>query len=263
MDYDELIAEQAANLFPLDELSGQILKIMAERGPQSIYKLYKKIPKASQSAIRRRFEGTDNIIGLEKERFIIHVVNKRFREGVNKYERVYYLDFKGFLASLQYSNLNSQKYFSISNQFFTKYYSGELNKAFNNYVKTEIALWFQYLIENELSPMNLQSPYLFYYATKDIEKVFRVVEEKWNLLLPEELLDPEAPHPPSEIEAVGTFTQTVYDIIEDKKKARSKLEKELAKYDETARKMVDRWFEGSSLLMIHRLWHTNQIDEEK
>jgi hypothetical protein len=27
--------------------------------------------------------------------------------------------------------------------------------------------------------------------------------------------------------------------------------------------MVDRWFEGSSLLMIHRLWHTNQIDEEK
>jgi hypothetical protein len=99
---DAALNQTSNEIFPLDPIPKDILKSIAERGPQTIYELYRNT-KWAESAIRKYLLGdrkVPRVLSLLKEKYVRIegvVPFKKIRDREMKY---YGLDFKGFLASL-------------------------------------------------------------------------------------------------------------------------------------------------------------------
>lgn len=246
---DKLIQVQASQLFALDKLSWKVLEIFAEKGKQTIYSLYSEPIGQSQSAIRRRFKGSKKFVGLEKEAFITRYLNIKYRDYTPEpYRKYYYLEFKGFLATLRYMKLEKHPLFRVVVDAVEKYVSLDLSELFIEYVKVEIACWFQSHIENGLNLTFIKIPHLYYYQTKHTEKIFGNLASSDDPIMPDILLDPETE---SSIEVEGwkqTYSNTWLDLTTRKQKLHSELTERLTSFEENQQNILWRWNETMILL---------------
>lgn len=94
---DARLSELSKLLFGIDRESRAILGILAKNGPATetkIARLGRRRSNLTRDTVRRRFLVTDLVNG-----FVTAKRGKKIR-NLNKYERIYHLKFKGFLASL-------------------------------------------------------------------------------------------------------------------------------------------------------------------
>jgi hypothetical protein len=248
MNLDKLLESQSSELFKLDPLSWKILEIFTEKGKQTVYSLGRELHGQSRSTIHRRFEGSNRFIGLEKESFIVNYLNTPYRTGDHKYKKYYYLEFKGFLASLKFTKLERHSLFKLAIDGVEKYLSPDLVPLFIEYVKAELALWFQSHIENGLGLTHIKIPHLYYHQTKHSEKIFGDISNAHEPVLPEIFLDPSNDDPVEAENWKYTYSDTWVKLIKIKKEKEEAITKKLSEFDETQQNLVWRWNETMILM---------------
>jgi len=248
---DAVIQDQVPQLFSLndkqtpriDKLSRDIIQTMTEKGKQTIYSLYKEIPHVSQSKIRRRFQGSTTYVGLEKEIFITPFVNIPFRETEPKYSKYFYLEFKGFLVSLSFTQLEDHPLFKTAVDVVETYLSSHIVPVFIDYVKAELASWFQAHIENGLQLDYIKVPHLYYYHTKHAEKTFGELYNVVQPIVPDFILDPKASQPILVNDWEHSYSVKFQELIDRRVELGSKLSSAIEGFDEPLRNAVWRWNE--------------------
>ena len=107
--FDVAMANNAKDLFDLDDKSRLILACIAREGPQTIYELDKH-EDLSQAAIHRRLFGEGILLGQK----FLRLEGKASFDRIKRIQRKYYgLDLKGFLASLSEVKCNDNYMFRI------------------------------------------------------------------------------------------------------------------------------------------------------
>jgi len=191
-DIDILLQTQSRELFSLDDLSWDIIYRIAREGPQNVYSLYKLIARSQVGSIRRRIQGSQRYVGLEKEGFLIIQRTESFRETEPKYARYYGLSFKGFLASLTDVRLGENYLFQVLIKYLNDRIPIQTIDYIIEYIKYEIAAWFQSHIENRFVLTYMKNTMSYYMKTKDIEKFFGRPGETWEPIFTDASLEPSA-----------------------------------------------------------------------
>ncbi|MCX6648561.1 MAG: hypothetical protein NTV61_04135 [Candidatus Bathyarchaeota archaeon] len=240
MDYNRLISNQAAQLFDLDPLSWNLLEKITKQ-PENIYSLNRKIEGSSRPAIKTRFDGSVRFVGLEKETFIIPIRRIMHHDNKKIFAKYYYLEFKGFLASLKFMRFSSHPLVAYLTESLKMRGYEELNDFLIEYAQTEIALWFQTHIDNGISLTRLKVPHLFYYKTKNIETTFGNIRSASEHVMPQLIDNPVV----REALELGRWDKTYSDdwfrLIGRKHKLKDKIPDKF-RYNSIVTEIQDRWF---------------------
>jgi len=188
LELDAILQEQAEKLFTLDPVSTQILDNITLNGLQTIYSLEHSLH-INRGQIRRRIRGSTKFIGLEKERFITLSETEPFRESDRRYKRFYGLTFKGFLASLATHEISENYLFQVLERYLEGIVTTEIQSRLTDYIKLEIASWFQYHIENGFQLTYMKDTFGYYLKTRDLQSLMGRPEELIEPILTEESLD--------------------------------------------------------------------------
>ena len=170
-DLSLVLEKQAKRLFELDDLSWKILEQIALNGNTTEYNLNKLLPRVSRTPIRNRLLGTKKYIGLERHGFIRIFNLETIAPNLGKLKQSYNILFKGFIASLGVVPLKkNQLFLHLKGRLLSKH-----PEILLNYVKSEIALWFQTYIENDLKLSKMKNFSFNYLQTRrmfDSEDIF-------------------------------------------------------------------------------------------
>lgn len=178
LELDAILQEQAEKMFTLDPLSMQILENITLNGPQTIYSLSRRLD-TNQGQIRRRIQGSKRFITLSE--------TEPFRDSDRRYKRFYGFTFKGFLASLAIHEISENYLFQVLERYLEGNVTPEIQGHLTDYIKLEIASWFQYHIENGIELTRMKELLRYYYKTRT--RAMGIPEEHFEPIYTEESLD--------------------------------------------------------------------------
>lgn len=150
---DVLLYKLSNVLFDLDDVSQTILAICGTEGPQTEYKLQKKISKTSRFSIRRRINDQNGLLELN---FLYESKGKKHKSG--NIERPFALTFKGFIASLSKTNFEKNFLMKLYKQDLIKRSDSQFAEFALQYMKYNLALILYWHMLNDLKLTNQKNP---------------------------------------------------------------------------------------------------------
>lgn len=161
LSLSDYLKKQAQSVFELDNLSWRILSCIAEKGPLSEYDINNEIPDVSRSPIRLRIFGSKKRKGLLDRDFIQLVEVESIAPKLESQKKKFGLSFKGLLASVKLVPLRRNFLFNDMRPF------DDVDDVAIWFAESEIALWFQYYIENGMMLTDMKNAYYSFSGERD------------------------------------------------------------------------------------------------
>jgi hypothetical protein len=167
-ELDKVLCEASSQLFELDKHAREILRNLTDVGPSTVYALsIKNGLNLSRPMIYRRMNGDGEQVSLVKEEFVKLVEVKK--KPINK--KSYGVTLKGLFASLADGNILEEKHpFKEVWLLCEKECPNDTaRQAGLDYIKSQLAVWMQFHLDNGLRLTHLKNTRSYFSATQDLD----------------------------------------------------------------------------------------------